>query len=479
MSNTKSKSGDAQKDWLLKARAQIAHHMPKATLSWDRFAELAGIESRALKTYRMPESSLDYRTMPANARAAVEALLNAPSAAAQGAPMATPDPRHKKSGLIVPALAALVVRMGRLTLLEGQMISGISRGRASLVGLSPEDRRAMALVSRACLTNGLPDRGAEIHELLAACTKPLGDWLPIPEIVRGGLSATTLIEPERGIPTPETEELAGSFTGLTAGLEEQIFARFKEILNTFPKESAYDYYTRIREFVVRHPLTTTAQLQSLLTSELPVRLIVLMTQEFYEAVPRAWSIGGAVQVCRHCGNAMRRGKASLVCRSAACAASRPSEATPQAPSTGASEMLRTTRGISQYWVDPGIDEVRLYDELTALGIEAQLYPHRDRVDIEIDALGVGIDLKSYASPETLGHHFKRGLGGLEHYEHRWVVIPDWRQQATPSYLDRLRSAMERTDAQCMTVTGVTPAPRISPPPVHAAVCSAGTSTVPP
>ncbi len=133
------------------------------------------------------------------------------------------------------------------------MISGISRGRASLIGLSVEDRRAMALVSKACLTNGLPDQGAEIHELLAACTEPLGDWLPIPEVVNGGLSATTLIEPEEGIPTPEAEDLAGSFFGLTAGLEEQIFARFMEILAAFPQEPANDYYTLIREFVVRHP----------------------------------------------------------------------------------------------------------------------------------------------------------------------------------------------------------------------------------
>lgn len=448
----KSKSGDAQKDWLLKARAQIALHMPKGTLTWDRLAALSGIESRALKTYRMPESSLDYRTMPADVREAIAALLCNPSSG-QDAPTVTPDPRRKTSGLTVPALAALVIRLGRLTLLEGQMISGISRGRASLVGLSPEDRRAMALVSRACLTNGLPDAGAEIHELLAACTKPLEDWLPIPEVASGGLSTTTLIEPEEGIPTPEAEELAGSFSGLTAGLEEQIFARFKEILNGSPKEAANDYYTRIREFVVRHPLTSTAQLQSLLTSELPVRLVVLITQEFYEAVPRAWSIGGAVQVCRYCGNAMRRGKASLICRSAACAASRPPETATEASRIEVSERLRTARGISQYWVDPGIDEIRLYDELTALGIEAQLYPHSDRVDISIDTLNVGIDLKSYASPETLGQHFKRSLGGLAHYEHRWIVIPDWRQHATPSYLDRLRSATERTDVRCMTVSG--------------------------
>lgn len=450
MPSRKSKSDDAQKAWLLKAKAQLARYTPNGAMTWDRFAALAHIESRALKTYRMPESSLDYRTMPAEARETIEVLLADPSVVSG---LRAPEARHKTTGLIIPALAALVIRLGRLTLLEGQMISGISRGRASLIGLSVEDRRAMALVSKACLTNGLPDQGAEIHELLAACTEPLGDWLPIPEVVNGGLSATTLIEPEEGIPTPEAEDLAGSFFGLTAGLEEQIFARFMEILAAFPQEPANDYYTLIREFVVRHPLTTTAQLQSLLTNELPVRLIVQITQDFYEPIPRAWSINGAVQVCQHCGNAMRRGKAALVCRSAACSASRPSKAKPLPPGAGSSEMLRTARGISQYWVDPGIDEIRLYDALSTLGIPAQLYPNRDRVDIAIDSLGIGIDLKSYSSPETLGQHFKRSLGGLVYYKHRWVVIPDWRLQSTPSYLDRLRSKMERTDAQCMTVSG--------------------------
>lgn len=47
----------------------------KTGLKWDELAEKSGIHKRALKTYRMPESSKDYRPMPSVAKSAIEALL--------------------------------------------------------------------------------------------------------------------------------------------------------------------------------------------------------------------------------------------------------------------------------------------------------------------------------------------------------------------------------------------------------------------
>lgn len=44
-------------------------------LTWSQTAELCEIEPWALKTYRMPESSPDYRTMPKAVRRQIEALL--------------------------------------------------------------------------------------------------------------------------------------------------------------------------------------------------------------------------------------------------------------------------------------------------------------------------------------------------------------------------------------------------------------------
>lgn len=58
----------AQQDFLKAAKDELG-------LTWDDLAAKAGITARALKTYRMPDTSKDYRNMPDLARAAVSRLL--------------------------------------------------------------------------------------------------------------------------------------------------------------------------------------------------------------------------------------------------------------------------------------------------------------------------------------------------------------------------------------------------------------------
>jgi hypothetical protein len=43
--------------------------------TWDHLAEMAGVAPRALKTYRMPDSSDEYRGMPRPVRKVFEMLL--------------------------------------------------------------------------------------------------------------------------------------------------------------------------------------------------------------------------------------------------------------------------------------------------------------------------------------------------------------------------------------------------------------------
>lgn len=429
----------SQKAWLSAAKRTLSKTHPG--LTWDDFAALAGIEPRAFKTYRMPEGSKDYRKMPSIVEAAIKALLEKVSQPAEARPA-----HSDTSALLIPALAALVVRLARASLIDGRMIAGITKFPGVPVGLSPEDRTAMALVSRACLANGLPDRGAEIHDLLWACTQPLEEWLAVPEVQTAGLGKTNLIHGEDGIPTAEAEELASKFTGATAGLEEQLFLKFLELLGKQPTVMANEYYTLVREFVVRHPICTSEELRKF-GNDIHLQIWLLLNQEFYEPVPESWQIGSAVPLCAHCGNAMKQGKAGLVCRTASCAVS---NAAKQGGLAKATDIVRVTRGIRQYWVEPGIDELRLFDALCEMGLPAELYPKRDRVDIAVGE--AGIDLKTYTSPETLGRKFKLGIGGLAHYEPKLLVIPDWVQRATPSYLDRLKAAMEREDVSCMTVS---------------------------
>ncbi len=63
-----------QKDYLNSAKGRYSGLVGQS-VTWDRFAELCGIAPRALKTYRMPETSGDYRPMPPLAKQSVDRLL--------------------------------------------------------------------------------------------------------------------------------------------------------------------------------------------------------------------------------------------------------------------------------------------------------------------------------------------------------------------------------------------------------------------
>lgn len=431
----------SQRDYLQRAKRHLTSLHPK--LTWDRLAALAGIEPRALKTYRMPDASPDYRVMPKLVRAAIDDLLakGDVSALVEPEPRAAPD--NPLESVLPAALAALVLRQAKQALFLQRPISGVERHVGDQVGLEREDRQAMALVSRARLRNGQSDVGAEIHELLYHCTLPLGAWLPLPLIHAERLSNVVLLDPEEGVPTREAEELARRFVSTTASLEELLFSRFHEQLAKSSRLAATTYYSRIREFVVRHPIAKADELGGL-TADLPSAIGVLINQQFYEPVSDGWGTNGQLTICGHCGNALKTTPAGDHCRTRACAESLPMESAARIPMQ---ESLRLTRGIRQYWHEPGFDEIRLFDELSAAGFAPVLYPQLDRVDIEVG--NVGIDLKAYVSPELLAARLQRSIGGLAHYQHKWLVIPDRLIERVPAYLERLRGALGQTNVRSL------------------------------
>ena len=430
--NTKS----SQKEYLLGVKRALEARVGR--LTWDDLAAHAKIEPRALKAYRMPESSADYRAMPALARQALDFLLSQPL------------PVQKDVGMLVAALSSLVISQAKLSMLDRQIISGLDWRAGQRNGLTVEERKIMALVSRFSLKAGLRDFGSEIHDLLSQCTYPFQDWLKIPELISAGFGPTVLIDPDYGIPTPEAQELASEFTTVVAHLEERLFGALKDLLSKYPRTSADDYYTTIREFIVRNPVVSADKLFA--TSKLlPGALWMAIQQEFYESVPYPLAFNGVVTLCAHCSSQMKpvagRGNA-LRCQTRACNALNPSKA---GQVLLVNDAKRVKRGVHQYWVEPGLDEIVLFDALIQAGIKAELYPFQDRVDIAVG--DIGIDLKSYVSPEILGAKFKKSLGGLASYATKWIVIPDSLVTNSVNYLDRLRGAMgdNASRVQCYSV----------------------------
>lgn len=440
----------SQGAFLTAVKRKLAVTHPR--LTWDGLAKLAGISPRALKTYRMPQGSTEFRAMPPLARGALQELVDAEARSSVGAdstarPAAAVEDSPRES-ILPQALAALVVRQSRLVLLESRSISGVEWYPGDQLGLRREDRTAMAGVSRVRLKSSLSDVGAEIHELLHHCTRPLGDWLALPSIHTERLSQVVLLDPEELVPTLEAEELARRFTSASTSLEELLFSRLLGELQKSSPTLAATYYTRIREFIVRHPITTLEELRGL-ASEIPSSIGMLIGQQFYQTVTEGWGQTGVVRLCSHCGNALKESPQGDECRTRACAESLPVREGREIPVENA---MRLARGIRQYWQEPGFDEVRLYDDLRASGFSPALYPQMDRVDVEVGE--VGMDLKAYVSPELLGARLQRSIGGLSYYPTKWLVIPDRLIRRIPAYLERLKGALKGTKVRALPVSGV-------------------------
>lgn len=439
-------TGTSQRAFLNEAKRRLSEAHPK--LTWDRMAELAGIEPRAFKTYRMPAESADYREMPNPARAAIEKLLVANAQSSRD--RSEPPPADIQESILPSALAALVLRQARQAIFNDRPISGVERQLGDHVGLEPEDRKAMALVSRARLRVGLTDVGAEIHELLFHCAQPLGTWLPLPQIHSQRLSNVILLDAEEGVPTREAEELARRFTSSTASLEELLFARFREQLAKSSRVAATGYYSRVREFVIRNPVMSGERITRLTVDlQLPVAIGVLINQQFYEPIPSGWGERGHINICAHCGNATKTIAGGDHCRTKACAESLTLTIKERLAVEGS---YRLKRGIRQYWLEPGFDELRLYDELLEKGLSPSLYPELDRVDIAVD--DVGIDLKAYVSPELLGARLATDMGGLKYYKRKWLVIPDRLIARVPAYLERVRGALGGSSIHAIALSSV-------------------------
>lgn len=447
-----------QKAFLASAKRALSADGVK--LTWDQFAARVGVEPRAMKTYRMPVGSRDFRTMPKLAiekieslvREASEAFTSAASAPSVGEPDAVIWSRGNDIMKLLPAsLAALVTRQARQVFMGGgaSMVSGVDRLWTGVSGLNEEDRRAMALVSRARLSLGLSDVGAEIHELLAHCKNPLGDWLPIPAVADAGLSSVCLIDPDDRMPTLEAEELASGFSGMTGLLEEQVFAAFQDALSKHSANDADEYYTQVRTFVVRNPVATRKQLLKFLTT-LPSAIWVCVEQQFYEPLPSGLLAGEMATLCSYCNNVMARQGGALRCTTAACCA----ECGPSPARTlPAADLFRLNRSLRKYWFEPGIDEMRLARRLEESGHKVRMYPNRDTVDLDLGVgSAVGVDLKAYSSPELLGERLRRRPGGLRTYKKPLLVIPDWLARRVPDYIERVSACLEDSPIRALTLS---------------------------
>src|SRR5262249_4421247 len=109
--------------------------------------------------------------------------------------------------------------------------------------------------------------------------------------------------------------------------------------------------------------------------------------------------------------------------------------------------------ILSYWVNPAVDELRIYEAAKTAGIPARLYPNSDQCDVSLKDT-IGIDVKSQRNPITLGRRLRESIGGLASFKRRLLAIPDWVISRRENYLSLLREELETDTAKSVEVMPV-------------------------
>lgn len=325
--------------------------------------------------------------------------------------------------------------------------------------LPPSARRALSILSGLSLSSGaLEDLGASVHTVMDLGCGPFRDW-GLPQFLPPFRHAdVVLIERDLGVPTADCREMAQAGGSEIAALEEIHHEALRMALKDYPARERNRAYTGIREFVVRNPAVRDEDLHRFVVEgghAASARTIM----SFYRPVPPTALHGGLGHRCAHCGSLLwpERDTASFPegrCRIRQCRLASPVPAKRDDIADPGLWRLGTN-AVLAYWVGPGLDEIRIYDALRAVGHRAALYPQADAADVSVDGLDVGIDVKTYASPVVLAAKLSRSIGRLDMFARRILAVPDDKLTLNPHYLQQLRDSYQgQHSLEFMTVSQV-------------------------
>lgn len=451
-----------QYSWLTRKKAELSSALGKA-VTWDDFARHVDIEPRALKNYRLPESSSNHRTLSKTIRGLIELRVQIQSAGSHSTSHEQHDGQlnQQPSGdketnatlsfngdhLLLFRLAGLLVRHCAFALEPDTVVSGISNFAGSNLGLLAEERRTLSELSKLALRSGRPDVFSEIHQVIYLATTPCGQWLDFMDINSLGLGDLPLIDQQTMTPTEACSSLASNCKEASTLYEEALFREFLGILEEFPRKKSHMIYTKVREFVIRHPMVTPMDLNKL---SFAPKVANFIHDHFYEPYCSDHVGSQTIKICNHCGSEVKSGPYGLACSLRACAESQSESYNETDVKDG---LRRASLGIQRFWINPGFDEVRLFDALKEAGVDQlELFPERDMTDISVGGYEIGIDLKSHGSPEVLGYALKDSIKGLSGFKSKIICIPDRLVRRNEGYLQTVKEISGRRDILVMSVS---------------------------
>ncbi len=213
-----------------------------------------------------------------------------------------------------------------------------------------------------------------------------------------------------------------------AEIDEQVMAKFVEICRANPI-SFQKLYVSTRTFLIEHPVVSQAELTRLIS----INEVHSSMQAAYEEIPSECDRDGYFYLCDYCGDVLLWQDGNCHCRNWGVCEKQGSYSL-QSKLKASHSTRRVKRGILAYVVVPGLPELELLKQVQQLGLETELWPNVDYVDIHINLPrdeSWGLDVKATRSPRLLGEKEARKEYSLlnsgyylENLGKAFYVIPD-------------------------------------------------------
>lgn len=376
--------------------------------------------------------------------------------------LSLPEPHTRWA--ILDVSRALELAHEAVPLLAAGLVDHFRRARAGQplvhdTTMSPWLHAAMLRLAALKVLYVRPVQADGVHTLVANCMLPLRDreWdMPIFDIPEFRFHGIRLLDPSARLPTIECIDLARLTASELDLKEQQAFTQLDSACDLFGPRGN-EAYSALREFITRHPISSAAEQRRFLEAS-NLQLAAPFLASCYEPAQPHHLVKGSLFRCATCGAPLIESTVygHVSCAVRQCKAFESPVSRELARVVSQLDALIVKAHILVYWCGPGLDEIALYDMATSdpPGLEAALYPGRDRCDLSLDAESIGIDVKSHANPFLLAVRLNRSLGGLELYKKKVIAINDQALSRFPDYLEILRRECIRRDIEFTSVSAL-------------------------
>lgn len=282
-----------------------------------------------------------------------------------------------------------------------------------------------------------------IHELLKFLKLPLEEWGMEAELFDLFPKETVLLIENYGL----CDEVDG-WLEETVSPDEKQQKHMLDILKLC-RDNGYDQdYKAVRTFITENPVITFLQLSDF--SNMINEDLQPLLKACYEPVNLPYH---PIHLCPYCGWTLEKINHELSCSTNLC---RQQSDFIYFPVLEQGKHFRLKKGIQRFVLLPGKSELKMAKSIEKKGYEVELYPEIDQFDIRVkkDNKVMDLDVKDYRYPHYLAQHLIETMSKQpgKYHESSYIVIPKYRIQSYPNYMQFLKKALKNSNIKVLTET---------------------------